>query len=269
MTSTPRTPPPPGAATDTPGERPAEPPPKATPPPSAAKRTVTLTMPSSTQVASGVLDAVMAPIALARRVLPAKKGLPLYLGLGVLGATEVLEWPVAIGIGVGYAVLRRGEGVLAAPAGTTEEAATKAETKESAATTARAIMTPDATCVGADETVLEAAKEMTELGVGSLPVRGADERLEGMLTDRDIVVKVLAAGKDPAKVKAGDLAQGEVVTVDADDEAEAILRTMSRHKVRRLPVIEDNALVGIVTQADVARTLPDPKVGDLLEAISS
>ncbi|MFD8546913.1 CBS domain-containing protein [Streptomyces sp. NPDC059649] len=130
-------------------------------------------------------------------------------------------------------------------------------------------MTPDATCVGADETVLDAAKEMTELGVGSLPVRGADERLEGMLTDRDIVVKVLAAGKDPAKVKAGDLAQGEVVTVDADDEAEAILRTMSQHKVRRLPVIENDALVGIVTQADVARRLPDPKVGDLLEAIST
>ncbi len=264
MTSTPGTHSPSSAETDTPGEPLAEPPPKATPPPSAAKRTVTLTMPSPGRIASGVMDAAMAPIAVARRVLPTKKGLPLYLGLGVLGAAEVLEWPVAIGIGVGYAVLRRDDGVLGAPEGT----ATTEEAEESA-TTARAIMTPDATCVAADETVLDAAKEMTELGVGSLPVRGADERLEGMLTDRDIVVKVLGAGKDPAKVKAGDLAQGDVVTVDADEEAESILHTMSRNKVRRLPVIEDNALVGIVTQADVARTLPDPKVGDLLEAISS
>lgn len=266
MTSTPGTHSPSSAETDTTGERPAEPPPKATAPPSAAKRTVTLTMPSPGKIASGVLDAAMAPVAVARRVLPAKKGLPLYLGLGVLGAAEVLEWPVAIGIGVGYAVLRGGDGGLGAPAATT---GAKEGAEESATTTARAIMTPDATCVGAEESVLDAAKEMTELGVGSLPVRGPDERLEGMLTDRDIVVKVLGEGKDPAKVKAGDLAQGDVVTVDADDEAEAILHTMSRNKVRRLPVIEDNALVGIVTQADVARKLPDPKVGDLLEAISS
>ncbi|MGW7466058.1 CBS domain-containing protein [Streptomyces xantholiticus] len=135
--------------------------------------------------------------------------------------------------------------------------------------TAREIMTPDATCIGAKETVLEAAKKMTELGVGALPICGADERLKGMLTDRDIVVKVLGSGKDPARVKAGDLAQGEVVTIGADDDAEEILRTMSRHKVRRLPVIDGHVLVGIVAQADVARALPDPKVGDLIESIST
>jgi CBS domain-containing protein len=110
---------------------------------------------------------------------------------------------------------------------------------------------------------------MTELGVGALPICGTDERLKGMLTDRDIVVKVLGAGKDPAQVKARDLAQGEVVTIGADDEAEEILRTMSRHKVRRLPVIDGHTLVGIVAQADVARALPEPEVGDLLEAIST
>ncbi|MFJ8077096.1 CBS domain-containing protein [Streptomyces sp. NPDC096176] len=136
-------------------------------------------------------------------------------------------------------------------------------------TTAREIMTPDATCIGANETALEAAKKMTELGVGALPICGTDEKLKGMLTDRDIVVKVLGAGKNPAQVKAGDLAQGEAVTIGADDDAEEILRTMSHHKVRRLPVIDGHILVGIVTQADVARALPDPKVGDLLEAISA
>ncbi|MFC9293825.1 CBS domain-containing protein [Streptomyces sp. NPDC057011] len=136
-------------------------------------------------------------------------------------------------------------------------------------TTAREIMTPDATCVGAQETVLEAAKKMTALGVGALPICGEDNRLKGMLTDRDIVVKVLGAGKDAGQTKAGDLAQGEAVTIGADDDAEEILRTMSEHKVRRLPVIDGHTLVGIVAQADVARSLPDPQVGDLLQALSS
>ncbi|MEU5149949.1 MULTISPECIES: CBS domain-containing protein [Streptomyces] len=136
-------------------------------------------------------------------------------------------------------------------------------------TTAREIMTPDATCVGAQETVVEAAKKMASLGVGALPICGDDNKLKGMLTDRDIVVKVLGAGKDPAETKAGDLAQGEAVTIGADDEAEEILRTMTEHKVRRLPVIDGHTLVGIVAQADVARSLPDPQVGELLEAMSS
>ncbi|MFJ8695690.1 CBS domain-containing protein [Streptomyces roseolilacinus] len=136
-------------------------------------------------------------------------------------------------------------------------------------TTAREIMTEGAECIGEDETVLEAAKKMTELGVGALPICGTDNRLKGMLTDRDIVVKVLGAGKDPADCKAGELAQGEVVTIGADDDANEILRTMTRHKVRRLPVIDGHDLVGMVAQADVARALPEPKVGDLLEALST
>ncbi|MGW7457358.1 CBS domain-containing protein [Streptomyces sp. NPDC054797] len=136
-------------------------------------------------------------------------------------------------------------------------------------TTARDIMTPDATCIGAQETVLEAAKKMADLGVGALPICGEDNKLKGMLTDRDIVVKVLAAGKDPAQTKAGELAQGEAVTIGADDDAQEVLRTMTQHQVRRLPVIDGHSLVGIVAQADVARALPDPQVGDLLEALSS
>ncbi|MFV2121980.1 CBS domain-containing protein [Streptomyces sp. Act-28] len=136
-------------------------------------------------------------------------------------------------------------------------------------TTAREIMTEGAECIREDESVLAAAKKMTELGVGALPICGTDDRLKGMLTDRDIVVKVLGAGKDPAECKAGELAQGEAVTIGADDDADEIMRTMSRHKVRRLPVIDGHDLVGIVAQADVARALPEPKVGDLLEALST
>ncbi|KOY56023.1 histidine kinase [Streptomyces sp. XY332] len=136
-------------------------------------------------------------------------------------------------------------------------------------TTARDIMTPEPECIDAESTVLEAAKKLARLDVGALPICGTDHKLKGMITDRDIVTKVLAVGKDPASCKAGELAQGEAVTIGADDDASEILRTMSEHHVRRLPVIDGHDLVGIVAQADVARALPDPQVGDLLEAISS
>ncbi|MER5359973.1 CBS domain-containing protein [Streptomyces sp. NPDC002785] len=136
-------------------------------------------------------------------------------------------------------------------------------------TTAREIMTPDAECIGANESVLHAAHKMAELGIGALPICGLDERLKGVLTDRDIVVKVLATDKDPATTTAGELAQGEAVTIGADDDASEILRTMSAHKVRRLPVIDGHTLVGMVAQADVARALPDPAVGDLVETLST
>jgi CBS domain-containing protein len=136
-------------------------------------------------------------------------------------------------------------------------------------TTAREIMSGGAECIGESESVLTAAKKMTELGVGALPICGDDDRLKGMLTDRDIVVKVLGAGQDPATTTAGELAQGEAVTIGADDDADEILRTMTGHKVRRLPVIDGHRLVGVVAQADVARALSDPKVGDLVQALST
>ncbi|OKJ64985.1 histidine kinase [Streptomyces sp. CB02009] len=136
-------------------------------------------------------------------------------------------------------------------------------------TTAREIKTPDVTCLGADDSILDAAKKLTALGVGALPICGSDERLKGMLTDRDIVVKVLGAGKDPSTCTAGELAQGEAVTIGADDDAEDVMRTMAAHKVRRLPVIDGHTLVGVIAQADVARSLADPQVGELLEVLSS
>jgi CBS domain-containing protein len=136
-------------------------------------------------------------------------------------------------------------------------------------TTARDIMSHDVACIGEDESVSVAARRMAELGVGSLPICGSDQRLKGMLTDRDIVVKVLAEGRDPETVRAGDLAQGEAVTIGADDDAAEILRTMGGHQVRRLPVIDGQSLVGIVAVADVARALPDRPVGDLIDAISA
>jgi CBS domain-containing protein len=136
-------------------------------------------------------------------------------------------------------------------------------------TVARDLMTPDPTCVKEDQTLAEAARMMRDLDVGALPICGNDDRLKGMLTDRDIVVKVLGAGKDPATCSAGELAQGEAVTIGADDTTDEIIRTMTSHKVRRLPVIDGHDLVGMVALADAARALPDPKAGDLLEALST
>ena len=86
--------------------------------------------------------------------------------------------------------------------------------------TARELMSQGVECVNPTETLVEAARKMRDLDVGALPIRGEDQRLKGMLTDRDIVVKCIAEGKDPNDVTAADLAQGKPVTIGADDSAE-------------------------------------------------
>jgi len=136
-------------------------------------------------------------------------------------------------------------------------------------TKARDIMTGGVECVDENENVQDAARKMRDLDVGSLPICGDDNRLKGMLTDRDIVIKVVAEGRDPAATRAGELASGEVVTIGADDPVDEILRTMKQHKVRRLPVVDGHDLVGVVSQGDVARNIDETKVGELVEAISS
>jgi CBS domain-containing protein len=135
-------------------------------------------------------------------------------------------------------------------------------------TTAREIMSPDVTCVGEQESLADASRKMADLDVGSLPICGQDNRLKGMITDRDIVVKAIAQGRDPAQVTAGELAQGKPVTIGADDDVAEVLDTMAGHQVRRLPVIDGHQLIGIVALADVAKALPDRPVGDLIDAIT-
>ena len=136
-------------------------------------------------------------------------------------------------------------------------------------TTAREVMTGDATCVGAEDTLADAARKMRDLDVGALPICGDDNRLKGMITDRDIVVKCIAEGGDPKQTKVSELAEGKPVTIGADDSVEEALDTMKSHGVRRLPVIEGHELIGILSQADVAKNLPEDRIGDLVEAISS
>ena len=135
-------------------------------------------------------------------------------------------------------------------------------------TSARDIMSPDATCVGANESLVDAARKMRDLDVGSLPICGEDDRLKGMITDRDIVIKCVADGGDPSQRTAGQFATGKPVTIGADDSLDEALRTMATHKVRRLPVIDGHRLVGVISQADLAKNLPEDKVGELVEAIS-
>ncbi len=134
---------------------------------------------------------------------------------------------------------------------------------------ARDVMTSPCECVGETDSVADAAKRLSELDVGSMPICGEDDRLKGMITDRDIVVRVVAQGKDPSDVKVSELAQGKPVTIGADDSVDEALDVMSENKIRRLPVIDGHDLVGIISQADIATEVSEEKVGDLVEAISA
>jgi CBS domain-containing protein len=136
-------------------------------------------------------------------------------------------------------------------------------------TTARDIMTSGVECVQVNETLADAARKMRDLDVGALPICGEDNRLKGMLTDRDIVVKGIAEGRDPASTTAGALAGGEVVTIGADDSVEDALQVMKEHEVRRLPVIDGRDLVGMISLQDIARNVSDDRVGDVVDAITT
>jgi CBS domain-containing protein len=138
------------------------------------------------------------------------------------------------------------------------------------AETARDLMTEGCECVNSGESVADAARKLAQLNVGSMPICGEDNKLKGMLTDRDIAVKVVAEGKDPSSVTAGELAEGVPVTVSADDSADNVLSAMAENKVRRVPVLDsDKNLVGIISQADVATQAGADETGRVVEAISS
>jgi CBS domain-containing protein len=135
-------------------------------------------------------------------------------------------------------------------------------------TTAREIMSPDVQCIGENDTMAQAARLMADLDVGARPICGEDGRLKGMLTDRDIVVKCLAEGGDPRQALAGSLAEGKPVTIGVDDDIRDALTTMETHQVRRLPVTDGHDLVGMISQADIARSLSATETGEAVRAIS-
>lgn len=135
--------------------------------------------------------------------------------------------------------------------------------------TAREIMTPSAECIRENDSLKQAAQMMRDLDVGALPICGEDNRLQGMLTDRDIIVLTIAEGKNPEAVNAGSFGGEKPVTIGADDSIDDAIATMNEYKVRRLPVIDGHTLVGMIAQADIARSISDDKVGDLVELISN
>ncbi len=116
-------------------------------------------------------------------------------------------------------------------------------------------------------TVVEAARLMASQDVGPIPVVEG-ERLIGLVTDRDLVVRVLAEARDPQSTTIGDIASTDLVTVSPDDSLDQALQLLASHQVRRLPVVEGERLVGVVAQADIARHAEEVETGEVVEQIS-
>ena len=132
----------------------------------------------------------------------------------------------------------------------------------------RDVMTSDPCTIDAEKPVAYAAKMMRDEDVGLAPIVEGD-KLIGMLTDRDIAIRVVAEGKDPNQVTVREIASKQVVTIDPQQDLNEALRIMAKHQVRRLPVVEeDGRLVGVVAQADIAREGDDTQTGKLVEEIS-
>lgn len=123
-------------------------------------------------------------------------------------------------------------------------------------------------CVPATESLDRAAEMMRDLNVGALPICGPDNKLTGILTDRDIVVKCVATGHDPASMTAGDLADGTPVWVDAEADEDDVLSLMEGNKIRRVPVIEEHMLIGMISEADLAQHLSEDKLAHFVSTIT-
>lgn len=130
-------------------------------------------------------------------------------------------------------------------------------------------MTDNCQCVGEHDSVRDAARRLAELGVGAMPICGEDDRLKGMVTDRDIAVKIVAGDRDPDSTEVATLATGTPIWVEADADVDRAMELMSKHAIRRLPVIEDHRLVGIISQADIAARGSNSESGDLVSSIST
>ena len=132
----------------------------------------------------------------------------------------------------------------------------------------REAMTSKPCSIDADKPVSYAAKMMRDEDVGLAPIVEG-ERLVGVLTDRDIAVRVVAEGRDPDQVKVAEVASRDIVTLDPQQNLDEALRLMAQHQVRRLPVVEeDGRLVGVLAQADVAKEADQGRTGEVVQQIS-
>ena len=131
----------------------------------------------------------------------------------------------------------------------------------------RDAMTSDVVTATPSQSLTEAAVLMKEKDIGSVPVVD-DGRVIGVLTDRDIVIRAVADGTDPHSVQVGDVTSRDLVSVRPDDDLDEVLKLMALHQVRRLPVVDEGRLVGVIAQADVAEVAKDKQVGQVVEEIS-
>jgi CBS domain-containing protein len=159
-------------------------------------------------------------------------------------------------------------GGIVAGTGAAVLASKRRRSRRSAGRTARDVMTHPVTCVGEDEPVARAAERLAADGVGALPVCDRGGRLIGMLTDRDIVLRVVAQGEEPERVTAGACTTPEPVAIAAEEPVGEARARMASHRVRRLPVVDGRRVVGIVSQADVAAHSNPGEAGRLVDAIS-
>jgi CBS domain-containing protein len=129
------------------------------------------------------------------------------------------------------------------------------------------VMTQRPRAVTPQTPLTEVAEVMEAEDVGAVPLVEGD-RLVGIVTDRDIVVRAIAKGKDPSGMPASEVSSRELVTVSPDDDLSEALKVMAQYQVKRLAVTEDDRLVGVVSQADVARQGKDKDTGQVVEGIS-
>jgi CBS domain-containing protein len=134
-------------------------------------------------------------------------------------------------------------------------------------TTVGEVMTPGVETATPSQALRDAARMMKTGDYGSVPVV-EEGRLVGMLTDRDIVVRAVAEGLDASTARVGDIASRDPVTATPDQDLDEALTLMARNRVRRLPVVEDGMLVGVLTQADVALEAKEKKTGEVVQEIS-
>jgi CBS domain-containing protein len=134
-------------------------------------------------------------------------------------------------------------------------------------TSIKEVMTSDVRACEPNATVADAAKVMAQEDVGPIPIVEGG-RLVGIVTDRDIVVRVVAEGRDPNATTVKEIASTELVTVSPGDDLDEALNLLAKRQLRRLPVVEGDRLVGIVAQADIARLGEDKKTGEVVEEIS-
>ncbi len=134
----------------------------------------------------------------------------------------------------------------------------------------RDIMTSDPVFVAPDESVQKAAELMKSKHVGPIPVVDREKKVVGIVTDRDLAIKIVAEGREPRKTTVADVMSREPVTCGPNDDVEQLIEAMEEHQVRRIPIVDENCrLVGIVAQADIAIRMREPgKVAEAVEEIS-